>query len=170
MSYRRTIVVAVFLVAALSLQTTLFGQLRPLDAAPALVILTVIALARHLSPEGALITGFLAGFFEDLLADSVLGLWALTLLVVAFVVIKIRRRLVEDFTLLGPAVFIVSFGALALFAVLSTIFGQRTLADAGLLRKMLLPAAYNLVLAIIVLPIATRLLEAPRRASPGWQL
>jgi rod shape-determining protein MreD len=168
--YRRAIIVVVFVVVAVSVQTTLFARLRPFEAAPALGVLVVIALSRHLSPEMALFTGFLTGLFQDLLADSVLGLWALTLSVTAFVTVRIRDRLTEDVTLVGPAVFALSLGALALFAVLSTIFGQKTLADAGLVRKMLLPSAYNLVLGILVLPIASRLLESQRRRVGGWHL
>lgn len=170
MKYRRAVIVVLFVVTALALQTTLFARLRPFEAAPALGLLAVIALSRQLSPEAALVTGFLTGFFQDLLADSILGLWALSLSVAAFVTVRVRDRLVEDVTLVGPAVFALSLGALALFAVLSTIFGQKTLADAGLVRKMLLPAAYNLLLGILVLPLASRLLDVQRRRAGGWQL
>ncbi|MDX1691549.1 MAG: rod shape-determining protein MreD [Acidimicrobiia bacterium] len=167
---RRTLIVFAFVIGAIALQTTLFDRLRPLDAAPALGVLVVIALARHLAPEAALITGFGAGLFQDLLSDSVLGIWALSLSVVAFATIRLRDRLVEDITLIGPAVFGLSLAALALFAVLGTIFGQRTFADQALVRNMLLPAAYNLVLAIVVFPLTTWALAPERRTVGGWDL
>ena len=170
MKTQRTLIVAAFILVAVSLQTTLFARLRPFEAAPALGILVVIALARHLAPEAALLTGFATGLFQDLLSDSVLGLWALTLSTVAYVTVRVRDRLTEDVTLLGPAIFVISLGALALFAVLSTIFGQKTLADAAWVRKMLLPAAYNLVLGVVVLPLSSRLLELQRRRIGGWRL
>jgi hypothetical protein len=71
--------------------------------------------------------------------------------------------------LVAPVVFVVSAGALALFALLGTIFGERTLADAALVKKILLPSAYNTVLAVIVLPLAGVLIGRARRTA-GWRL
>jgi rod shape-determining protein MreD len=154
----------VALLIAVALQTTLFARLRPLDAAPALVVLTMIAVARHLPAEDAVPVGFLIGVLQDLLVESPLGLWALTMSTVAFAVARTRPRFEDDPTLLVPVVFVVSFGALALFALLGTIFGEKTLADGGVLRKMILPAAYNLVLAPAVLPLLTALLGGAQRS------
>jgi rod shape-determining protein MreD len=159
------------LTVAVALQTTLFARLRPLDTAPALVVLTMIAVARHLPAEDAVPVGFLIGVLQDLLVESPLGLWALTMSTVALVVARSRPRYEDDLTLLVPVVFIVSFGALALFALLGTIFGEKTLADGGVLKKMILPAAYNLVLAPAVLPVLTAVTGGSRRSGPrGFDL
>jgi rod shape-determining protein MreD len=155
----------VLLLMAVAVQTTLFARLRPLDAAPALVVLTMIGVARHLPAEDAVVVGFLIGVLQDLLVESPLGLWALTMATVAFVVARTGSRIEDDPTLLAPLVFLVSLGALALFALLGTIFGEKTLADGGVLRKMILPAAYNLVLAIAVLPAVTAVLGGSRRSG-----
>ena len=162
----RLLTAVLLVVAAAALQTTLFARLRLFDTAPALVVLVVFALARHLPPEQAIVVGFLSGLLEDLLVESPLGLWALVLASVAFAVVRLRGRLEDDFTLIAPVVLIVSVGALALFAVLGTIFNEKTLADSAFLRKMLLPAIYNTALAVIVLPAITRLLGAGRRRAP----
>ena len=167
---RRLLVTVALVVAAAALQTTLFARIRPLDAAPALGVLIVIAVARHLPPELAVLVGFLAGLLDDLLSETPLGLWSLVLTTVAFVVVRFRERMEDDFTLIAPLVFVFSFGALALFAVLGTIFGEKTLADAGLVRKMLLPSAYNVLLAAVVLPATTRLLGAQRRRGAAFEL
>jgi rod shape-determining protein MreD len=66
-------------ILAVAVQTTLFARFRPFDAAPALVMLVVLAFARHLPSEYALLMGFGAGLFQDLLAETPLGLWALVL-------------------------------------------------------------------------------------------
>jgi rod shape-determining protein MreD len=166
---RRIVIAVVLVVAAVALQTTLFARLRPLDAAPALVLLTVIAVSRRLPDEAALLIGFGAGLFQDLLSESPLGLWALVASAVAFATIRFRDRMAGDYRLIAPAVFVLSLSALALFALLGTIFGEKTLADAGIVRKMVLPALYNTVLAVVVLPLATRLMGRPRRQT-GWQL
>jgi rod shape-determining protein MreD len=153
-------------IVALALQTTLFARLRPFDAAPALVVLTVIAVARHLPPEQALVVGFLGGLGQDLLAESPLGLWALVQTTVSFVVVRNRGRIEDDITLLAPATFVMTIGALALFAVLGTIFGEKTLADSGIVKKMVLPSLYNVLAAPAVLPLVTRALGGGRRRAP----
>jgi len=163
--YRRAAVTVLSIIAAVALQTTLFVRLRPFDAAPALVVLVVIGLARHLSSELALFAGFSAGLLEDLLSQSPLGLWALTLTTVAYFVVRVRDRMEEDFSLLAPFVFLLTLGAITLFAVLGTIFGEKTLADAGFVRKILVPSVYNLALSGAVLPFFTWALGA--RVDPN---
>jgi len=167
---RRLIATAAIVVIAAAVQTTMFATIRPFDAAPALVLLVVIAFARHLPAEAALLLGFGAGILQDLLSDSALGLWALVLTTVAFFVLRFRDRLEDDFSLIGPFVFGVTAGGLALFSVLSTIFGEKTLADVGLIKKVLLPSLYNMVLAAPILPFATWVLGAARRRSTPFQL
>ena len=169
MNFRKVVIAATLIVIAVALQTTLFARLRPFDAAPALVLLTVIAVGRHLPDEAALLLGFLAGLFQDLLSETALGLWALVATIVAFVTVRFKDRMAGDYRLIAPVVFVMSFLALALFAVLGTIFGEKTLADAAIVRKMLLPALYNTLLAVLLLPLVTSLLgRTTRRAE--WRL
>jgi rod shape-determining protein MreD len=167
---RRSVATVVIVIIAAALQTTMFATVRPFDAAPALVLLVVIAFARHVPAEAALLLGFGAGLLQDLLAESALGLWALVFTTVAYAVIRFRDRLEDDFSLLGPFVFGLTVGGLALFSVLGTIFGEKTLADVGLIKKILLPSLYNMILAAIVLPFATWVLGATRRRSSPFQL
>ena len=170
MKLRRFIFTAVIVVMAAALQTTMFARIRPFDAAPALVLLVVIAFARHLPAEAALLLGFGAGLIQDLLSESALGLWALVFTTVAYFVVRFRDRLEDDFSLIGPFVFGVTVGSLALFSVLGTIFGEKTLADVGLIKKILLPSLYNMVLAAMILPFATWVLGAARRRSSPFEL
>lgn len=170
MKLRRSVAVVVIVLIAAALQTTMFARLRPFDAAPSLVLLVTIAFSRHLPAEAALVLGFGAGVLQDLLSDSPLGLWAFVFTTTAFFVLRFRDRLEDDFSLLGPFVFGVTAGALALFAVLGTIFGEKTLADVGLIKKIFLPSLYNMVLAALILPFATWVLGAARRRSTPFQL
>lgn len=165
---RRVLISAALLIGAVALQTTLFSDLRPLDASPALALLVLIAVCRHLAGEPALLVGFSSGLFMDLLAESPLGLWALVMTTAAFVVVRVRDRTEDDPLILAFGVFALTAAALTLFAVLGTIFGEKTLADAGIVRKIVLPAAYNTVLAGLVLPLVSRLLGTHRRS--GWNL
>lgn len=170
MKARRLLGAVVVLIAAVALQTTFFASIRLFGAAPALVVLVVIAYSRHLPAEYALGLAFLAGFLEDLLAESALGLWALVMTTAAFFVVRFRDRLEDDFSLLGPFVFAVTAGALALFSVVGTIFGEKTLADASIVRKIVLPSVYNLLLAALILPFITWTLGVARRRSAAFKL
>ncbi|MBU1226170.1 MAG: rod shape-determining protein MreD [Actinobacteria bacterium] len=165
---RRILWASALIVAAVALQTTLFADLRPLDAAPALALLALIGAGRHMREQPALLVGFGSGLLLDLLSESPLGLWALVHTVVIFVVVRFRERTEDDPLILGFGVFLLTAGALTLFAILGTIFGEKTLADASIVRKIVLPAAYNTVLAAAVLPGASRLMGAHRRS--GWDL
>jgi rod shape-determining protein MreD len=167
---RRLVGAVIIIVVAVALQTTFFASIRLFNAAPALVVLVVIAYARHLPAEYALGLAFFAGFLEDLLAESALGLWALVMTTAAYFVLRFRDRLEDDFSLLGPFVFGVTAGALALFSVVGTIFGEKTLADAGIVRKILLPSLYNLLLAALILPFITWTLGVARRRSAAFKI
>jgi len=116
------------------------------------------------------VTGFATGLLLDLLSETALGLWALVFTCTAYATARLRRRFEDDLTLLGPGVFLISFVALALYALLGTIFGEQTLADAQVVRKMLLPAVYNTVLAPLVLPPITRLLGVRAGERRGLDL
>jgi rod shape-determining protein MreD len=165
---RRIILSVVLLIVAVALQTTLFADLRPLDAAPALALLVLVAVSRHLREEPALLVAFGTGLFLDMLSETPLGLWALVATTLAFVIVKLRDRSEDDPLILGIGVFVLTAGALTLFSVLGTIFGEKTLADAGIVRKIVLPAVYNTVLAGLILPGVTWVLGIRRRS--GWDL
>ncbi|MEK7252259.1 MAG: rod shape-determining protein MreD [Actinomycetota bacterium] len=170
MKARRAVLLAAVVVVAVALQTTLFVRLRPFDAAPALVVLVVMAYARYLPAEYALLTGFGAGLLQDLLSETPLGLWALVMTTVAFSVLRFRDRFEDDFGLIGPFVLVVSIGGLALFSVLGTIFGEKTLADAGILKKLALPAVYNVILAPLILPLIPLTLGISRRRDTAFTI
>jgi rod shape-determining protein MreD len=157
-------------IAAVAIQTTMFSRIRPFDSAPALVLLVVLAFARYLPAEYALLTGFGAGLFQDLLVESPLGLWALVLTSVAFAVLRFRDRLEDEFGYLAPFVLGITLGGLALFAVLGTIFGEKTLADVGIIKKVALPAVYNVLLAPLVLRAVQFALGVTRYRDDAFRL
>ena len=170
MKARHAALVVVIVIVAVAVQTTVFNRIRLFDAAPALVLLVVLAYARYLPAEYALLTGFGAGLFQDLLAETPLGLWALVMTSVAYSVLRFRDRFEDDFGFVAPFVLAVTIGALGLFAVLGTIFGEKTLADAGVLRKIALPAIYNVALAPLILPLAPLSLGISRSRDTAFRL
>jgi len=156
-------------VIAVIAQTTVFttGRIQPLGAAPNLVLLVVIACARYLDAEPALLVAFTAGLLMDLLAGSPLGLWAISMTVVAYLTHRTKRRAEEGPLWILAGVFVLTVIGQFLYVLLATLFGQNALGDPELIRKLFLPAVYNVILAA---PIfwAIRALLRPKERS--WAL
>jgi rod shape-determining protein MreD len=148
---------------AVLLQTTLFGQVRIFDVAPDLVMLTVIAVARRLDAEPAVLLGFTSGLAMDLLGSSPLGLRALVLTLIAYATVRMRDRFDVNVVATGLAVVLLSLLGIVLVVVIGTLFGEASFRDPNVLRKILLIPVYNLVLGIAVLPLVTRLVGGRRR-------
>jgi rod shape-determining protein MreD len=151
-------------VVAVVLETTLFGdgRIQPFGARPNLVAVVVIATVRHLETEPGLLVGFTAGLLMDLLGGSPLGLWAMVMTVLAYLTIRLRHRADDGVLSVAIGVFALTFLANALFVLAGTLFGQRLLTDLDVVRLMLLPSLYNMLLAAAMLPLATRLMGARR--------
>ncbi len=150
------------------LQTALFGESRiqPFGASPNLPLVTTIAVVRYLDPEPGLLTGFTAGLLMDLLGGSPLGLWAMSITVVAYLTQRYRDRSGEALLAMAVGIFVLSVAGHVLFGIIGTLFGQRFFTDPGVIRLLIAPAAYNVVLAALVLPLASRLMRA--RAPQSW--
>lgn len=148
---------------AVILQTTLFAQVRIFDVAPDLVMLMVIAVARRLDPEPAVLLGFTSGLAMDLLGSSPLGLRALVLTVIAYATVRTRDRFDINIVATGAAVVLLSLLGVVLIVVIGTLFGEASFRDPLVFRKILLIPVYNLVLAFLILPLSTVVLIGRRR-------
>jgi rod shape-determining protein MreD len=151
-------------VVAVVLQTTLFGdgRIQPFGASPNLVVVVVIATVRHLDTDAGLLVGFTAGLLMDLLGGAPLGLWAMVMTVIAYLTLRLQYRTRDGALPTAVGIFALTFLAHALFVLTGTLFGQRLLANLDLVRLLILPAVYNVVLAAAVMPLATRLMGARR--------
>ena len=166
----RHVVIALGLVVlAVVLQTTVFapGRIQPFGAAPNLVLLVVIGCARFLDPEPALLVGFTGGLLVDLLSSSPLGLWAMVLTAVTFVALKVRSRAADGPLVVAAGVFALTLLGQVLFVFVGTLFGQRTIEDPQVIRKLLLPALYNVILGAPVLWGIRAVLQPSQRS---WAL
>lgn len=160
MTGRQIAITLALVVVAVILQTTMFGdgRIQPFGAAPNIVTLVVIATVRYLDPEPGILIGFTAGLLLDLLGGSPLGLWAMSLTVVAFVTLRVRRRADEGWLIVAVGIFGLTLLGQVLFAVGGTLFGQRTLNNPSVVQTMILPSLYNTLLAALVLPGVTKLM------------
>ena len=155
------------LLAALAvlLQTTLFAQVRVFEVAPDLVMLAVIATARRLDAEPAVLLGFTSGLAMDLLGSSPLGLRALVLTLIAYVTVRTRDRFDINVVATGMAVLLLSLLGVVLIVVIGTLFGEASFQDPDVFRKILLIPVHNLLLSIGVLPLATLVARGRRRSE-----
>ncbi len=156
-------------VVAVIIQTTLFGdgRLQPFGASPLLVLVAVIGCVRYLDPEPALLLGFTGGLLLDLLGGSPLGLWAIAHLVVAYLTLRVRDRADDGPLVVGAWVFLMAVLAQMLFLTTGTLFGQRLFATDGLVKLIIVPALYSVVVAAFVLPGTSWLLRD--RTSRSWR-
>ncbi len=163
MSGRRILVGLALVGLAIVLQTTLVVRVSIYGVAADLVLLTVIAAARRLDPEPAVLLGFTAGIILDLLGTAPLGLRALVYTIVAYATVRTRDRFEVAIPTLGLAVYGIALMGTVLLAVVGTLFGEGTLRDPGVVRQLLLGPAYDLVLALVVLPAVSWALGTTRR-------
>lgn len=162
----RSIAVALLLVVlAVVAQTAVFGdgRINPFGVSPAVVIVVVLACARYLDPEPSILLGFTGGLLLDLLGGAPLGLWALSYTVVVYVAFRFKERADDGPVVVGLGVFGLTVLAHALFVVVGTLFGERFFTGADVVKNMIVPALYNLVIAALAFPLATRLIGDRRR-------
>jgi rod shape-determining protein MreD len=149
--------------AAVLIQTTLFQHVRPFGYAPALGMLTVIALARILDPEQALFVAFTGGFLQDILGGAPLGLWASTFTIVAFITLKVREREISGTPIVILGVFVLTVIGQFTYAILGTLFGQGIINRPGFIGDLLVPALYNVILAYPIFWLVKVAVRPPER-------
>ncbi len=149
----RVAVALASVIVAIVLQTTVFGagRIRPFGVAPALVILVIVLLAPYIEAEYHVMIGFTAGLLMDLMGSGTLGLWAMSLTVVAFMAHRLRQRFADSLGMTVAIAALLTFVGQLVFVVVGTLFGQGTMSEPGLAGKLLLPALWNIFLAV---PIA----------------
>ena len=163
MGIRRVLLVIVGMVAALVIQTTLFGRVRIGGIAPDLVLLAVILFSLRARAETAMLAAFSIGFLFDAVAtSSALGLRALAYTTVAFVAVKTRDR--AD---LGPIAVAVWAGLMTLVGIgaiflVGTLFGQILMGFGQASRRLLLVPLFNTGIALALSPLTSRMLDGRR--------
>lgn len=167
MSRSRVVVALLSVLIAIVLQTTVFGagRIEPLGVAPALVTLVLIAIAPQVESEYLLLIGFTAGILMDLVGSGTLGLWAMTLTVVAFVAAKVQSRFADGPAYIAGTVFGLTVLAQFLYVLLGTLFGQETISEPGVVSKIILPGVWNLILAA---PVFWVMGKAFKTRQSGW--
>ncbi len=170
MSGRNTLIALGLVVVAAVLQSTILAdsRLQAFGSAPSLVVLVVIASVRYMEPEPAVLLGFTGGLLMDLLGGQPIGMWALVLTVVAYITLRLRDAADDGPIVIAAGVLGITLLAGALWVVLGTILGLKPLADPSAIRRIILPAMYNVVVAAAVLPGVTWLMRPRSPIRRGW--
>jgi len=159
----RGLIVAMILMAAVIIQTTLFGQLRIVS--PDLVMLFVILLAlTRIRSELVLGTAFLSGLLVDLLGSSLLGLRAVVFTVVAYIALRTRER--AEIGRLATALWagLLSLLGVLLLVLIGTLFGQSSLLGPDIVNRILIVPLANLIVAALFAPLFVRLVDGDTTA------
>jgi len=158
MRLRSLVIVASLFLISVVLQTTLFSQTEVFT--PDLVMLVVILLSlTRIRPELVLGLAFLAGLTIDLLGSAVLGLRAIVFTVVAYLALRSRDRADIGRIITGLWAGLLTLGGVVLLIVVGTLFGQTVLLGEGVVDRLFLVPAANLILALIFAPLLVRLID-----------
>lgn len=155
--------IGALILVAVVVQTTLFGQIRPVT--PDLVMLIAILLAlTRIRPEAILGAAFTAGLVVDLLGSSLTGLRAVVFTMVAYVAIKTRER--ASIGRLATAIWagLLTLVGMILLVLIGTLFGQSSLLGPDVGTRILVVPLANLALAAILAPLFVRLVDGDTTA------
>ena len=154
----RGLVVATVLLFSIVIQTTLFGQIRPVVPDVVMLVVMMLALTRT-RPEWILAIAFLAGLVVDLLGSSLVGLRAVVFTTVAYTAIRTRNR--ADIGRYAAALWagLLTFVGLVLLVVIGTLFGQTNLIGPDIGARLALVPLANLILAGLFSPLFVRIID-----------
>jgi rod shape-determining protein MreD len=165
---RRPLVLAVVLVVAVLVQSTVLAELRLAGVRPDLLVLAVVAVAMASDATTGAVFGFVTGLVADLLFDLPVGVSALVYTAAGFAVGTVRVYVTSH----RPLVHLVLAAAASLASVwccglLLRVFDLSSWVSVA--RAGPLVAAYNLLLTPFVYPVVWALTErVPARPARRW--
>ena len=150
--------VALFLIVAVAVQTSVLTNIAVAGVTCDLVLIVVIALALSRGPEWGALTGFAGGLLLDVVppADHTAGRWALGLAIAGYVAGLIRREAsTGPVGPLGVAVTVVLGTAISLFLYSATgsLLHDPSVDWGEFGVRLGIAAGYDVVGAIVVIPL-----------------
>lgn len=162
----RTARLGLLLVLLVVLQTSLLPHLSVAGVVPDLGLVAAVALAVRFGPELGASFGFAAGLAADLFLQTPLGLSAFAFGFTAFLVGILQNRLARPAWWIRPAI-AAAAGIVAgiCFVGLGALVGQTQLWALRSIRTILLAAAYDGVVAVLVFPLAVAVAHPDPRGT-----
>ncbi len=158
MKLRTPAVVFLTLVAAVVIQTTLFGTIRFITPDLVLLVSVLLALTR-IKPELVLAITFAAGLMVDLIGSSLLGLRAIVFMSATYIALRTRER--ADIGRVATAIWAgaLTFVGVLLLVLLGTLFGQSTILGEHVFSRLFTIPLANMLLAFLIAPILVRIVD-----------
>lgn len=158
----RNLRLALVVISAVVLQTTLFTHLRIDGVAPDIGLVAVLAVAYEDGPETGAWFGFIMGLAVDLFLTTPLGLSALAFALTGYAVGVFQAGMVRTTPRLAPLLgfFGGLFGGLV-FITVGALVGQDGFLSFDSLKIVLIAAAYDALIAPIVFPLVRRAAREP---------
>lgn len=163
----RGIAIALLVVLALALQSTLLSYATILGVIPQLVLVVICCVALTEGETVGVVAGFLGGLLQDLqLADgSIMGLYALVFTVVGYGAGLLRDQTNHPSVWMPVAAIGAASGLAELFyALLAVLLGQEWIGFAFTARIAGLVILYNVLLTPLVFPLVRRTIQRFRPA------
>ena len=146
----------VLILLALVVQVTVFADVRISGVAPELLVLLAVMLGYWAGPQRGPTAAFVIGLLWDVYLPTPLGLSAIVFAMVAFAIGTGGAELFRDSKLqLAAIAGIGTFGAVAGYALLGEVMGQRGLVDMEMLRVAMIAGLINSLLAPLTKPLVT---------------
>lgn len=153
MTWRRFLIGAVAVLAALVLQGTVVARLPLPGSPPDLVLVVVLAFALAEGPLSGMVTGFVAGALADLLADHALGRLALAYVVAGYLVgLAVgddERSVLRPFVAVGVG----AAAGLLVYAAEGLLLGDPRISASALRLGMVSSVPYDVILVPFVVPL-----------------
>lgn len=168
MSWLQRLRLALLIVAAVVLQTTVFSSgLRVFDVMPDIGLVLTVAIAYQQGPERGAAFGFAAGLAIDLFLDTPTGLSALSFSLVGYGVGVVQSGMVRSTRWIAPIMgFLGGVAGGALFICVGALAGQDQLLAFRSVKVILIAGVYDALLAFVAFPIARWATRQPIEA--GW--
>jgi rod shape-determining protein MreD len=165
MAALRVLAYTALVVLAIGLQVGPFSELTVRGVAPDLLLLVVVAVGLVHGPERAALVGFLGGLALDLAppADHVAGRWALSLVVVGFLVGLVREDARQGLVKIVAVVAAASFIGVSIFALSGLVLDEPGVTVGRVLEIIPVAVAYDTALALLTVPL---LMALGRRLEP----
>jgi rod shape-determining protein MreD len=165
MAALRVLAYAGLVVLAIGLQVGPFSELTIRGVVPDLPLLVVVAVGLVHGPERAALVGFLGGLALDLAppADHVAGRWALSLVVVGFLVGLVREDARQGLIKILAVVAAASFIGTSIFALSGLLLEEPGVTVGRVLEIIPVAVLYDTALALLTVPL---LIALGRRLEP----
>lgn len=156
---RRRVGMVTLLTAGLLAETTFFPHVRLFGVVPDVLVLAVVAVAAREGAEVGAAFGFAAGVLIDLFLEVPVGLSALSYTLVGYAIGTMQTGLMRSSWWLAPLLGGVgSLAAGTIFVLGGVILGQDHLLAVRSFVVIPSRAVYDAGLALLVFPLASRLL------------